>query len=233
MHSTLPYHAYSKAVPDSSRRTCYRCKSLYCEHECINPSPELYCALEPKEPFFFMASSSSSRSSWSILAPLDGALPWNCAYRPCQYRPGVSWRVSLDAYGQRGVLLRLCGLKVLRLGLLLALLLACELVGDRALVLWRMCQRRLSMASRELSSYWSRWQGESWAGRPCSAPCRQFQSPCSSPAQLSASNTRQALKLAPKTYLVTGLIDAALANVGCAAHFDCVFGICRKSKCRS
>lgn len=89
------------------------------------------------------------------------------------------------------------------------------------------------MASRELSSYWSRWQGESWAGRPCSAPCRQFQSPCSSPAQLSASNTRQALRLALKTYLVTGLVDAALANVGCAAHFDCVFGICRKSKCRS
>jgi hypothetical protein len=68
-------------------------------------------------------------------------------------------------YGESGILLALGDLRGLGGGLLLALGLALELVGNGTLVLWFMNQLPSSFRRRLLCmTYWSRW--------PCeSSPC--------------------------------------------------------------
>ena len=86
-------------------------------------------------PFFLSSASSSSRSSWSILAPLLGSLPWFLA---CNVVRGIRDGLRIgtgNTYGKGGVLLALGDLLGLGGGLLLALGLTLELVGDGTLVL--------------------------------------------------------------------------------------------------
>ena len=90
--------------------------------------------LGPKAPFFLSSASSSSRSSWSILAPLLGSLPWFLACHAV--REMCTLRVVTKVtYGKGGIDLALGDLLGLGRGLLLALLLTLKLVGNGALVL--------------------------------------------------------------------------------------------------
>lgn len=91
--------------------------------------------LGPKVPFFLSSASSSSRSSWSILAPLLGSLPWFLAYGVVRKMCDGSQFGTGNTYGKSGVLLALGDLLGLGGGLLLALRLALKLVGNGALVL--------------------------------------------------------------------------------------------------
>jgi hypothetical protein len=91
--------------------------------------------LGPKAPFFLRISSSSSRSSWSILAPLLGSLPWFLACNVIRGMYDGLFSRKGDTYGESGILLALGDLSGLRGRLLLTLGLTLELVGNGTLVL--------------------------------------------------------------------------------------------------
>jgi hypothetical protein len=90
--------------------------------------------LGPKAPFFLSSASSSSLSSWSILAPLLGSLPWFLAWSVVSTLHNVA-SMGDGTYREGSVLLALGHLLGLGGRLLLALLLTLELVGNGALVL--------------------------------------------------------------------------------------------------
>jgi hypothetical protein len=96
----------------------------------------LIAYLGPKVPFFLSSASSSSRSSWSILAPLLGSLPWFLACGVVRDMHDGLWSRKGDTYGESGILLALGDLGGLRGRLLLALALTLELVGNGTLVLY-------------------------------------------------------------------------------------------------
>lgn len=110
--------------------------------------------------FLLMVSSSSAWSSASILAPLEGSLPWDLAYYTFVSEMPLDFKACCFlacTYGKCGVLLGQCGLLVV-FGLIVLLLLSRQTVGDGSLVLCRLVQYPSDKRNTTLEdeSYWSR-----------------------------------------------------------------------------